>query len=160
MKKKKLNFKLKYIHFKISEWKDKVGLKWEELRVTIFGAAFKGMPETSDLRNSPSIDVMNLLKNEGVNLLMVRDCNCKEEELKKVGFDRVWGPELNLSSKGINCILILNNHISHRNLKWHSILSQLPRPALVFDGWGQLNENTVLSYSQISYGRMGGIIYE
>ncbi len=150
----------KYIHLKISEWKEEVGLKWRELRVTIFGAAFKGMPETSDLRNSPSLDVMNLLKNEGVELLMVRDCNCREEELKKVGFDGVWGPELDLSSKGINCILILNNHISHRNLKWHSILSGLPRPALVFDAWAQMNENTVLSYREISYGRMGGIIYE
>lgn len=147
-----------YVSRKVIEWAEFVGMRTEDVRVVIFGAAFKGVPETSDLRKSPSLEVFELLRKYGVQFISVRDSVVSDNDLRSAGFDHVWDGDFDLGSQAINCILILNNHISHKRYRWNEILSKLEGKALVFDAWGQLNQNSILSHDGISYGRLGGVL--
>lgn len=147
-----------YVSRKVIEWAEFADMRTEDIRVAIFGAAFKGIPETSDMRNSPSLEVFELLKKYGVQFISVRDSVVPDNDLRRAGFDHVWDGDFDLGSQAINCILILNNHISHRRYRWNEILSKLEGKALVFDAWGQLNQNSILIHDGISYGRLGGVL--
>ena len=55
----------KYVYNKIEEYCKKVQKDIDKIKVLIVGNSFKGFPETSDIRYSSSIDLINLFSNKG-----------------------------------------------------------------------------------------------
>jgi UDP-N-acetyl-D-mannosaminuronic acid dehydrogenase len=123
--------------------------KVAELRVLVVGMAFKGLPETNDLRGSTAVEVAHKLMALGAEV------TCWDAV---VGADQLssWGlqPANNLAAAGkADVFLILNNHPDNVP---EDLLSQLSnRPVLFFDGWHLLERHQVEKYPHMTYATLG-----
>jgi UDP-N-acetyl-D-mannosaminuronic acid dehydrogenase len=128
------------------------GLDWSQLTILIAGFAFKGIPDTSDLRGSVTLDILALLPD---NLREVRafDAAVPLAKLAALAVTPVTTLEIGLA--GADVVLFLNNHPQHTRFNLYSGLSQMRKPALLFDGWHQLNELEVLQIPGMTYATLG-----
>jgi UDP-N-acetyl-D-mannosaminuronic acid dehydrogenase len=109
------------------------------LEIVMLGLAFKGTPETNDIRNSPSLDLAQLFIKEKKRII-VWDAIIKNSELPEI-FDQeffVDKPQV---------FLIMNNH--ERNLeKLTSLLLLSEKKIWVFDPWRLIqNPREILRYT-------------
>ena len=120
-------------------------------KVFLAGLAFKGYPETSDMRNSPALDLAEILRRAGV---------------QPRGYDPVVSPA-DIESEGIHaCSLedgfkdadiaaILNNHLSFPRIDVFSLLDLTKKPALFYDGWHVFHADEIARIPGITYGSLG-----
>jgi UDP-N-acetyl-D-mannosaminuronic acid dehydrogenase len=128
---------------------DRVGKPLSALSVLIVGVAFKGEPETSDLRGSTSLDLARALAGK-VAYLQGWDAVVSPEELKRHGLEPVTG--LDEAIRTVDAVLILNNH----RLNVDSEAYIQPRGAcMVFDGWHQLDAAEIEKVPGLTYATMG-----
>jgi UDP-N-acetyl-D-mannosaminuronic acid dehydrogenase len=100
-------------------------------KIIIMGFAFKGDPETSDMRNSTTIDVLNLLKPHCENIVGY-DPVVKSEEIESLG---VTYQEVSEGCRDASVIMIMNNHKRFRNLPISDIVESMSKPGYIFDPW-------------------------
>lgn len=121
----------------------------EDNSILIIGIAFKGDPETNDVRGSTSLQLAHVLADK-CKTLKVWDAVIPTADLLKLGLDPV--PSLNEGIKNADIVLILNNNR-------HNILAEaLTEPSerkLIFDGWNQLNQREIERISGFTYSTMG-----
>ena len=113
----------------------RVGKTPEHSCFFLMGFAFKGEPETSDMRDSTSLDVLQLLR-PIAGEIRGYDPVVPRAELEALGVkvcDRVEG------FAGADCALILNNHRSYVTLDIYACLATMKRPAIYCDTWGILS---------------------
>jgi UDP-N-acetyl-D-mannosaminuronic acid dehydrogenase len=119
------------------------------MTVLIVGAAFKGEPETSDMRGAVSLDLAAALKGK-VAKLQAWDAVVAAKELLELGLepvDRLDGAVLQADA-----VLILNNH----RLNIDSPAYQTEAEArLIFDGWHQLDASEIEKIPGLTYATMG-----
>ena len=124
-------------------------LKLSDLTVVVFGIAFKGFPETNDLRGSTSLDVCRQLMVEGVTVY-VKDAVIHPNELRNVGLLPL---ESNVTLDNVNAYMYLNNHPGNVD---SNFLSTLPeKPILLFDGWSLFDRFEVEQYPFLTYSTLG-----
>ena len=115
-------------------------LKKNKKRAKIFitGLAFKGNPETSDLRNSTSLQILNILKNKNKNIyvhdFVLEKINEKPKDLKFIDLDKGF--------KNSDVILILNNHKNYDSIS-NNLLGKIKKNTIVFDAWQTLYEKLI-----------------
>ena len=115
-------------------------LKKNEKKAKIFitGLAFKGNPETSDLRNSTSLQILNILKNKNKNIyvhdFVLEKINEKPKDLKFINLDKGF--------KNSDVILILNNHKNYDSIS-NNLLGKIKKNTIVFDAWQTLYEKLI-----------------
>ncbi len=139
---KKKGYKLSYISRKINDssidqainklstLKKKYFSKTNKLKMLILGVAFKGLPETIDLRNSPSINIYERLKKKyDINLydingrILLRYFNFKNLILK---------PNLNK----YDLVLIINKHPHYGDLFFKNVKKNISKKnKILFDPW-------------------------
>ncbi len=121
----------------------------KDLSVVIIGIAYKGIPETTDIRASIAIEIFEKLKNQ-VLRITGWDYVVQERIIKSVGFHT--NKNIQKSINESNVILILNNHPGN-------IMSEVLQPSengrLVFDGWRQYNANEISKIKGLTYATMG-----
>ncbi len=115
-------------------------LKKNKKRAKIFitGLAFKGNPETSDLRNSTSLQILNILKNKNKNIyvhdFVLEKINEKPKDLKFINLDKGF--------KNSDVIMILNNHKNYDSIS-NNLLGKIKKNTIVFDAWQTLYEKLI-----------------
>ena len=126
------------------------GLGKPRVKVVLIGLAFKGQPETSDLRDSTA-----LVFSERLQCL-------SEPEVDLFGYDAVVEPG-EIEALGItactieagfeeaDAVLILNNHPSHPNIDIFDLLARTSRPCLFLDGWRAFDPEDVREVEHIQY---------
>lgn len=111
----------------------------KNINIFITGLAFKGNPETSDLRNSTSIEILNILNKKNKKNIYVHDFVLEKinEKPKNLNF-------INLEKglKNSDVILILNNHKNYENIDY-KLLSKIKKNTIVFDAWQTLYEKLI-----------------
>lgn len=100
-------------------------------KIFIIGFAFKGEPETSDLRESSTLDLLKLFKKETDNIYGY-DPLVHKEEIENLG---VKYCNLNEGFRGADAVIIMNNHKSYQDIDIYKSLSQMNRPAIFCDYW-------------------------
>jgi len=128
---------------------NRIGKPLMSLSVLIVGAAFKGIPETSDMRGSVSLDVAAEL-NGRVARLRVWDAVVIVENIQALGLDSV-----NNLNEGINdadAVLILNNHPLNIIAEAYQ---KAAKEKLIFDGWHQLDSREIEKISGLTYATLG-----
>ena len=126
---------------KIKEFQ-KQKIKKKKLKVFIFGITFKGMPETIDIRNSPSLDLAaKLIKN-----------NCKinfydvmYHKLKKINFkhSKILTNNSKLMNKA-DVIVIANFHPDYSKIIQESLKYNHNKDyKLIFDCWSLLDSQSI-----------------
>jgi nucleotide sugar dehydrogenase len=124
-----------------------------ETKVFVMGMAFKGEPETSDMRHSPSVEVCELLS-EFVDELVVYDPVVNRERLEAA--DRTVVDSLEDGFTAADCVMIMTNHRSFERLNVHDLADEMNDPSLLFDPWAVLYSDEVTSLSNVTYDRFSG----
>ncbi len=127
----------------------------KRVKIYLLGFAFKGYPETSDMRGSPTIDVINYLNKEAkfsldicgydpvVDPKRIQDLGVKYENFKN-GF------------KDAHCCLIMNNHPDFAKMDVFSLLELMHKPGFLFDGWQLFQPQEIKRIEGIVYQGLGG----
>lgn len=118
----------------ITEWTEKINKEIKaDKKVMISGLAFKGVPETSDLRGSNSVNIARKLKEKGYELTLHDFCT-SYEDLEKLNLGNVE-KDFYEALKGNKIVLILNNNKKYEDIDIN-ILTDSERKVL--DCWNKL----------------------
>jgi nucleotide sugar dehydrogenase len=133
----------KFLHFL-----EVTGRHPQEAQVFVVGFAFKGWPETSDMRDSSTLELVRYLRQAGVKLR---------------GFDPVVNAETIGAVPGVqvcslaegfhdaDCVFIMNNHPSYEDWNLHELMKTLRKPSLVVDGWHVFRIEDITRVEGVSY---------
>ncbi len=129
-------------------------IKSEDINILIIGLAFKGTPETNDVRFSTSIDFYNSVS-PFTNKVYGFDNCLSQNEIQNLGFEKDF--DINkIDNYDITGIFFLNNHRKNSNV---NLLPWLNSQGLkfVFDGWGcreDLEENDFKDFTYMTLGML------
>ena len=113
----------------------------KERRVLLLGMAFKGLPETSDIRHSPSIEVYEGLQGDA-RLVSAWDARIGTEN-DTFSFSE---PE----SNGYDVFLLMTNNPKNV-LKLHEYIEKATTPVWIFDPWRLLEQRGEVSSAPRGY---------
>jgi UDP-N-acetyl-D-mannosaminuronate dehydrogenase len=125
----------------------KIGSDLFKYEIAIVGLAFKGNPETNDLRNSVSIEVSEILKGKKC-FLTYYEASFENSE-QPIQFPEMSNPKI---------FLILNNHSKNVDIVLNSVSKTSHKEIYIFDPWRlitlnllkNLNEKVKLKYLTLS----------
>lgn len=136
-----------YIISKIESFSKISGKELSQMKIFVIGFAFKGNPETSDTRQSSTLDVTNELRHLTKNIFGY-DPVLNQNDLLQFN---VTPADLETGFKDADCVLIMNNHMSYSNFDIYRLLSKTNKPSLFFDGWGIFGKKVIQKIDHISY---------
>lgn len=121
-------------------------------KVFISGFAFKGHPETDDMRGSPAVKLLNIFKQARFANMFGHDFVVSKEALETTGIKYA---SLEEGVKDADVVIFMNNHKKYHELDITTLAKFAKRGALVFDGWQlfdeQLKENNHVHYESIGF---------
>ena len=110
-------------------------------KIAILGFAFKGYPETGDMRGSLVYSVIETIRNRYPYVQLVgHDYIANSDEMKRAGVDM----NTNLVKEAVsdsNMIIIQNNHPSYKKEPWSQLSQVMSNGAIVYDFWKQLSNS-------------------
>jgi len=115
--------------------------KNNKLNILFCGLAFKGNPETADLRNSSSIEIIKLFNSKDYNIYGY-DAVAKEKDIIIHGLNY---HNINTGFKDFDIVMFLNNHNSFRNININDMVNSMNKKPIIFDGWNLFNSKDVLN---------------
>lgn len=136
---------------RIKEHLEYVGKNINDSSFFLSGFAFKGNPETDDMRNSTSLWFLDELK-KYTNNIKGYDSVVKNKNLKKLGI--VVVDDYKQGFNRVDCAVFLNNHKSYSNLDILSLSDTMNKPAIIFDSW-HLLDNKIRNTKGIDYMGVG-----
>ncbi|MDP2702735.1 MAG: UDP binding domain-containing protein, partial [Candidatus Rokubacteria bacterium] len=123
----------------------------EGARLSVLGWAYKGWPPTDDMRGTPIVSMLPLLRAAGLEL-RGHDYLVSPDVIRGLGAEPVT-PEA--AFDGADAVLVITNHPEYAKLDLGRLLPGLRRPALLYDCWRMLDEETVrgagVRYAGIGY---------
>lgn len=128
---------------KFNESLEDIVVKWVEKRigapengkvVALSGMAFKGQPETSDLRGSSSVYIAEKLRNCGYHLHL-HDFVALPKELASLNLGEVF-EDVYDASRDASVLMVLNNHKGYFNLQEREELLHSKNGFAILDAWG------------------------
>ena len=141
-----------YVNKQIMKFLNAHHKKTAQKHVAILGFAFKGKPPTSDMRFSPTIDVLRLLKKDSTIRLYGHDFVVADDVISGYGAEPI-ADERNIF-KGKHVILVMTNHPEYKNLNIaHRYL--MAKPALIFDTWSVLPKEKIFNTKGLHYSNLG-----
>ncbi len=142
-----------YVIRKLEQFCAITGRSLADLKIMLVGLAFKGVPETSDFRDSAALEVLKRLpKPEN---LRVKDFVVKDAAILGHGYAPVADVEKEMAE--VDAVLVMNNHAGHRTIDVLRGLTAARKPVLFFDGWHQFHQHreTMEGIAGVYYATMG-----
>ena len=121
-------------------------------KIFLLGFAFKGHPETNDLRDSTTIDFLNQLINNGAKNIFGFDPVIPANELEFLNINTCSIEE---GFNNADAVFIMNNHRSFSELKINQLADAMNSPAILFDCWHTFQANEINSLPNIIYSGIG-----
>ncbi|MGB0178116.1 MAG: nucleotide sugar dehydrogenase, partial [Owenweeksia sp.] len=118
-----------------------VGKNIKTAKVLICGLAFKGYPETGDIRNSTSVEILKMMEAEGADVYGY-DPVALPEEIEEFKIKNVSVPA---GFEGMDMVMFLNNHKSFERLDVFQMVRAMNENPIVFDGWNSFHEEDILN---------------
>jgi UDP-N-acetyl-D-mannosaminuronic acid dehydrogenase len=131
-------------------------LQLESLKVGLIGLAFKGVPETNDLRGSIALKVITELRGKFPSAkLLGFDPVLLKEEIDEIGI--VGTEDIGEIFHNSDIVLLLNNHPMIATLNLSNLSKLMVSGGMIYDYWGRFdnvphNINTVTYSSWGSHG--------
>ena len=141
-----------YVFDKLLQFEKNKNIKVKS--VLLVGLAFKGLPETSDTRFSPAIELANFLKQRSIKIYG-HDAVVSAEEISALD---ITPCSVQDGLKEVQAIFIMNNHPNHKKIDFYKALAKKSSDGeafLFFDGWNQFNRNDIESIKGITFSTMG-----
>jgi UDP-N-acetyl-D-mannosaminuronic acid dehydrogenase len=127
------------------------GSKLANLHVLLVGMAFKGYPETDDLRGSTAVETWRALNGKCASLA-VWDAIVPVAALTRQGMQ--FEKDLNKAIRKADAVLVLNNHPDNLQVE-RGVVEFGDKHRLVFDGWSQFEAANMEASANITYATMG-----
>lgn len=138
---------------RIAGWAEGTGLPAAP-RIAILGLAFKGVPETNDLRGTTAVPIRDALLARFPDAEMVGwDPVVDAGAAGEIGFRTEPSAEAALAGCGI-CILA-NNHPALAGLPLDRLSNAMARPGLIFDYWARHDARTLRLADGVAYTALG-----
>lgn len=123
-------------------------------KIFIVGFAFKGEPETSDLRDSTTLWFLNeLKKHTDTGNIYGFDPVVDNTQLDLIGIKICETMEEGYSNADVT--LFLNNHRSYLDLDPIEICSKMNKPAIFYDGWRMFEKDLFEKIEDVRYMGVG-----
>lgn len=123
----------------VVQWvKEKVGEPSDEKIIALSGMAFKGQPETSDLRGSSSVYIAEKLKEAGYKMKL-HDFVALRSEMEDLNLGEVCD-DLHDACDGTKVLLVLNNHKKYGSILGDSTMRHSIGGFEILDAWGACTE--------------------
>lgn len=139
----------KYVLSKLNKFAGRHGLNVETMKILLVGLAFKGMPETSDYRDSVALELIKSLNKLN---LVIKDFVVGEADIRALGYTPA--EDLAGAVHGADAILVMNNHYLNNKFNVVQALQGRKKPILLFDGWHMFNRRELEGIG-ITYATMG-----
>jgi len=128
------------------------GKQLKNAKILIAGIAFKGDPETGDIRNSSSVEIAKNFNLKEGNI-SIYDPVASLEDMRKLGF-RVLDIK-SFYEEEFDAILFLNNHKSFLSISMSKLFADKNDNMIIYDGWNSFNSKKVVEaggiYLNLSY---------
>jgi len=121
-----------------------------DANISLIGMAFKGEPETSDLRDSTSLWVLDQLPDR--SKVSVYDPIIKDDDIRALG---VQVKTLEGVFKNSDAVVVLNNHKSYSSMNLTKLLALMNKPAVFIDTWNNFNPLQFKQHNDVLYGGLG-----
>jgi len=99
-------------------------------KVCVLGMGFKA--ESDDLRQSPALRMIELLKGEGATVIV-----------SDPYYDT---PDLEAAVKDVDAVVLATNHAAFHSLSFLEALKKSDPPPILVDCWGEWDEETVRAH--------------
>ena len=116
------------------------------------GVAFKGKPQTSDLRGSTALKILQKLQEAKFTNIHAYDPAVFEKELIQRNIKYVATPEAGF--RDADAVLVMNNNPIFENLKIRNLLKLSKNPTLLFDGWSMFNTEEISKINGVTHKRL------
>lgn len=120
------------IRRRVDRFFENAGKQPERGNVFIAGMAFKGEPETGDIRNSTSLLVAEALRAQNFTVTVHDPVFAEQGAVDIAGFPAVSIVE---GFSSADAVLVLNNHRFYRGQDIVRLANTMARPGLLFDAW-------------------------
>ena len=111
-----------------------------KLKISVLGMAFKGIPETNDMRGTPAIALIDSLVSYCPNSeILCWDPVITVDEMQLFGYKSTL--DLQECIEGSSVIILVNNHPDLSSLDLKSIFSSAKKPILIYDFWGRSDQS-------------------
>jgi UDP-N-acetyl-D-mannosaminuronic acid dehydrogenase len=129
-----------------------MGKDLSDAKIFLVGFAFKGEPETSDLRDSTSLWLLEALKKYSNNIYGY-DPLVEGKDLTPLGVKACATLEEGFS--GADAVLFLNNHRSYLQLNPAEICSKMNKPGIFYDSWRMFERDSFKEIEGVTYMSVG-----
>ncbi|MBB4376183.1 UDPglucose 6-dehydrogenase/UDP-N-acetyl-D-mannosaminuronic acid dehydrogenase [Bradyrhizobium sp. Rc3b] len=122
--------------------------------VTVLGLAFKGAPETDDLRGTMARPILAALQRHFPKArFRAFDPVVSLQAIRDFGLDPVSSLEEALD--GANVAVITNNHSGFRSMAIETLSHRMAAPAIFYDFWNNFNADYLLLAPHVGYMAIG-----
>ncbi|MBI2890113.1 MAG: nucleotide sugar dehydrogenase [Nitrospirae bacterium] len=122
-------------------------------KVFVLGFAFKGEPETTDMRGSPTLDFIRALRPR-VRAVYGYDALIPKEVVESTGARYRRIPA---GFSASDAVVFMNNHRSFSTIDIYGLARSMRRPAVIFDGWSFFDPEEVERIPGVRYMGLGYI---
>lgn len=137
-----------FVAGKVHDFLRSTGRPPASAKILLMGMAFKGTPETSDIRFSTSVDILRRLQ-ATFPTTTIYDPIVHRSDLEALGAPVVEDPAQGF--RGADAVLVLNNHQSFADLDIFTLATTMRRPGLLFDPWGAYTAEQLSACDGIAY---------
>jgi len=121
--------------------------------ITVCGLAFKGRPETDDLRGTPAIELITALKRTFPNaVLRGHDFAVSADAIAGLGLEPAT---LDGAFDGASLVIVANNNARYQWVDLDKLSSKMAKPGMVFDAWSVLPFDNGMNGRDVMYRRLG-----
>ena len=124
-------------------------------KISLLGFAFKGVPPTSDTRESPIHSIIKTITSVFPNANLIGHDYLKEtqEEIQKMKVPVV--DTVTEALKDSDLVIIQNNHPKYRQEDWSTLTKQMKKDSIIYDFWNQLDPSKFKN--EVQYLRFGAL---
>ena len=125
-------------------------------KILFCGLAFKGFPQTSDIRGSMAKDIIkHSLKIFPGSKIYALDNLVSKIDAKKISSKVIFNKKLNQKFNKFDIILFLNNNPLWKNIGMKKFLSKLNNDGLIFDYWSSFRtKKNYSNYYKLGEGKL------
>ncbi|MCR9176405.1 MAG: nucleotide sugar dehydrogenase [Alphaproteobacteria bacterium] len=135
-------------------WLERAGGATRTPRILLLGMAFKGRPETDDLRGTTTLDVRDALASTFAGAqFLAWDPVVRPEAIEAIGVDAE--ARLEDAFEGADLVVMANNHPIWSSLELSRLAASMNRPALVYDLWNNFERRTLSLPTGVTYMSLG-----
>ena len=121
----------------------------KNLKISILGMAFKGEPQTNDLRGSRAVDILRELQSKFPDIsIRIFDPVVKIEVLKTNYPECLTFTNIYEAVEGCDMVIITNNNKFFSQQDVNKLINNLSIDGFIFDFWNHYSSKILLKYNQ------------